>query len=504
MLTKDRQKLPFSSFGRRLLFWIILSSSLITTLFTFYSFRQFYLDEMEHLTASIKQLKIANLSSMSESLYHLDTQQIHIQAKGLLGIPNVVRVEVWDTKPIVKLKKELKTTSEEKNWYLQLSRRMFPNYLEDHDFKLEYKNVSKVEKLGTLKVRFDLSSIHAKLLYKAFMFFLSQGTKTLLVSILIVTVFNVLFTRHIKKIVSYLREVNLEESPGQKEIIIDRKPNNNHNDEIDILHLNITNMLEKIREKSKQKDDVIKEQQEDIDTHKKNAFMAAKLASLGRMAGGIAHEINNPLAIIKGHLLILQNYGFLDDESEKVVLNSVGKMDKHTNRISTIIKGLLDFSKDDSEQQVYKSYSVKKLIDDSLSLCTSRLFQDNISVNQVYEGCDETLHIDVKVSLMKQVLFSLLSNAIDAVKGKEDAWITLVTKKTSGSVLILVRDSGTGIPQDIKDKVLDPFFTTKNIGEGIGLSLSLSLGIVESHGGQLTIKDEANTCFQIALPLRQS
>lgn len=226
----------------------------------------------------------------------------------------------------------------------------------------------------------------------------------------------------------------------------------------------------------------------------------SRMASLGEMAGGIAHEINNPLAIISGRAGFLKHQieaGQFDAQSAVAVLD---KIESVVQRITKIIRGLRSFSRNAEEDPFAKS-SLKTIIDETLELCQERFRNHNVELRSHH--FDDVL-IECRASQLGQVFLNLLNNAHDAVNGKPNSWVDIRVERTPERVRVIVSDSGLGIPSAVADKIMQPFFTTKEVGKGTGLGLSISKGIVETHHGELSIDTAArNTTFVVDLPIQR-
>lgn len=226
-----------------------------------------------------------------------------------------------------------------------------------------------------------------------------------------------------------------------------------------------------------------------------------KMASLGEMASGIAHEINNPLAIIKMAALQMQKNITPDNT---VLKSSVSRIDSTVDRISKIIQGLRTFSRD-GRNDPFELVSFDKMIEDILSFCNERL--KHHSIRLIIDELDPNLVFEGRQIEISQVLLNLFNNAIDALdsSGVEDKWIKIYAKNDGDFLEIKISDSGPEIPMETQRKMFQPFFTTKEIGKGTGLGLSLSLTIVKNHLGEIYLDGEsANTCFVLRLPNKQS
>lgn len=226
-----------------------------------------------------------------------------------------------------------------------------------------------------------------------------------------------------------------------------------------------------------------------------------KMASLGEMAGGIAHEINNPLAIIKGkceQACVLLNQKPIDEERLKKTL---GDVDRTVDRISKIINGLRSFSRNAEKDPMVIS-QISKIIEETLELCKARFKHNDIElrVNILTDG-----FVFCRPSQLSQVIMNLLGNAHDAVESLPEKWVELKANKVGSNIEICVTDSGGGIPFAVVEKMMLPFFTTKELNKGTGLGLSISHGIVQEHKGVLRYdKSSINTRFVVQLPIQKS
>jgi signal transduction histidine kinase len=220
-----------------------------------------------------------------------------------------------------------------------------------------------------------------------------------------------------------------------------------------------------------------------------------KIASLGRMAAGVAHEINNPLAGILIYAELLQR-DLADDatnrENIEVIINQ-------TMRCQQIVHRLLDFSRQSLGEK--KLFDINDVIHRCVELISHQAFFHNIEVIQ---------HLDPFLpqivggpGQLQQVITNLLINAADAMHGQGQ--ITIVTRPAPGEdgVVMTFTDTGGGIPLEIRDKIFEPFFTTKPPGKGTGLGLSIVYGVIQRHGGTISADSppEGGTTFTIRLPL---
>ncbi|MFT6070766.1 MAG: PAS domain S-box-containing protein [Bacteriovoracaceae bacterium] len=229
------------------------------------------------------------------------------------------------------------------------------------------------------------------------------------------------------------------------------------------------------------------------------ALLAAssKLSAVGEMAAGIAHEMNNPLAIISAKAQLLRKMnekGKLGPEKISLEVDDI----LHTcNRISLIIKGLKSISRD-STKDAKEPVTLHSVVMDALHLCQQRFKINNINFNIDLGPSPETIVL-VRPGQISQVLLNLLNNSFDAVKESKEKEISLTIHEDDKKVFLEVENNGETIEEDLRDKIMEPFFTTKEAGKGTGLGLSISKKIMEGHGGELLLKDAPKTCFVVSL-----
>lgn len=239
-----------------------------------------------------------------------------------------------------------------------------------------------------------------------------------------------------------------------------------------------------------------------IEEQRVRAISTARLAALGEMSAGIAHEINNPLAIINGLASITKDRVLSGPMDSSVVAKAMDKIEATVMRITRIIKALKSFARE-GEGDPYKVTPIQEILEDSLEFCKTRFKNNGIDLEIVL--FPESLTIECRSVQISQVLLNLLNNAFDAVHEYEQKWVKIEVKEENNWIQISIVDSGTGIPESMRDKILQPFFTTKEPGKGTGLGLSISKGIIESHGGTLTIDTQnPHTSFVMRLPKVQN
>jgi signal transduction histidine kinase len=227
------------------------------------------------------------------------------------------------------------------------------------------------------------------------------------------------------------------------------------------------------------------------------AQYTAKLASLGEMAAGIAHEINNPLTIIQGSASIIQKLVEQDPMDKETIKLLSSKLVLTSERISKTIRSLKNLSRS-GENDPFEQIDFVKMLDQCLDICGQRCDKRGIKLKlPTFTGPVFFIGGEVQLS---QVLMNLLSNAIDAVQNDKDPWIEVNYQQGPDGLDIYISDSGPGVPKEIAEKIMEPFFTTKEVNQGTGLGLSISKTIMNSHKGELTLMEGTHTTFRMHLP----
>jgi two-component system NtrC family sensor kinase len=217
-----------------------------------------------------------------------------------------------------------------------------------------------------------------------------------------------------------------------------------------------------------------------------------KMASVGLLAAGVAHEVNTPLAGISSYTQLLR--GQMDTEDPRQAV--LEKIEKQSFRAAKIINGLLHFSRSGGTE--FERVDVNRVLADVLSLVEHQLDGSRIRVRR--ELSPDLPPIRGNENRIQQVFFNLILNARDAMPS--GGWLTLHTYADADTVVVEVKDTGHGIRREHIRRIYDPFFTTKGIGKGTGLGLSVSYGIVQEHGGAIFVESAPGqgTTFQVALP----
>ena len=234
--------------------------------------------------------------------------------------------------------------------------------------------------------------------------------------------------------------------------------------------------------------------------NRERSYASAKMASLGEMAGAIAHEINNPISVILGKARHLRKA--LDANMIDKALANTTSIESHSERIAKIVHNLLSFCRDEQSEYFQRS-SLDSILDQALSLS-----------NEKMKFHDITLQLDIQPDIqfecasisISQILLNLINNAIDSIveAGVKNPWIKISANVNGQNLEVRVQDSGPGVPDEIAVKIMQPFFTTKAVGKGTGLGLSICQQFAKKHHGNLVFdRGTSNSCFLLTVPLSQ-
>lgn len=222
----------------------------------------------------------------------------------------------------------------------------------------------------------------------------------------------------------------------------------------------------------------------------------SKMSLLGELSSGVAHEINNPLMALSGQATKALYYIEEPHLNLLEAQTSLTKVLNHVKRISKIVRGLRQFSRND-DQDPFSIANVSDIVEDALEVSNPILSKNQIELKSKVENAE----IQCRPGQLVQVLVNLIQNACDAIAETENPWVKLDVTTSESDVTIIVTDCGKGIPETMRNDIFAPFYTTKSVGKGTGLGLSISKGIIESHNGQLSLdSDSPNTTFKITLP----
>jgi two-component system, NtrC family, sensor kinase len=472
----------FLSIHRKLLIYVLMVSSIFTVVTTMINFYMDYSSEKEVQSQTLHQIEKSTLASLTKAVWDLDDEQLKRNVDGLMRLHDIIAVVIIDGSGSVVFQdaKEIKDKDVER-------------YSFEKSYQLQYVQSAQLHQLGVFRLKVTNYYMLTRLLKKMAIFFAGQGVKTVVVSFILLGLFNLVVTNHVNSLVQGLKEMD---SAKLRPLALDRSEH--RRDELDILCDSFNQMIIDLGKLDYKRQDEM--------ARKESALkQLSHLASLGEMAGNVGHEINNPLTIIQGgsHRLrrLIDSSHMKKGEMERssIILNMV---ENGVSRIQSITKSLTVLARgsDDSD---FAIGHIGAVVDESCALISEKMKSRNI----FFESEIDDPHFMVMVNRvqMGQVVINLVNNAVDAVSGSESPWIKIRVISDSSSVNIQIQDSGDGISEEVKDSLFIPFFTTKQVGKGTGLGLSISSKIIENHGGSLTLDTiQQYTTFIITLPRADS
>lgn len=482
---------PFLSIGKRLLFYILLCSGVSTTIFTGISFYLDFESEQDLAANLLTQIEVSAIGPLTEAYYNLEEKQIEQVSTGVLNIHDVVNVVIYD-------ESQNESHRYEQKIHLKDVRFGMETWLKDHIVTERWDLLHPDEgSIGSIEVSITRLYMYSRLATKALYFFLTQGLKTLLVSLIILFIVDLLLTRHLRKISQYWTNHELELTKFEDRLELER--DHAYDDEIDLFVASTNNAFEELARLNY-------ETKKYIDYQDSTINKAVSLASLGEIASGVAHEVNNPLAIILGcsEIIDKSSQRFESKSTYELVSKYNEKIRRATERISSITYGLLEFS-EGTESVRPSANDINRLI--NLGVQEYKRKMPGLDLpNLMVSGLDFPLKVKTKTKEIEKAIASILINAAEhttiASDNYQSHWVKIYVEKKDPDVSIFIVNSGPKILPDHIEKIFLPFYTTKPVGKGAGLGLSVALGLVESNGGTLKYSEEkSHPGFQILLPI---
>jgi C4-dicarboxylate-specific signal transduction histidine kinase len=463
--------------------------------------------ERNDIDATLVQVQDSYLAPLSDAIWQLDeTQSAHI----LKGIKNLNDVK------LVKITTETGIQS-------------YGEFTSGNDLSRSYEirhynpASEKTENIGHLQVIASLDRIYNRIWNRVLVVLLSNMLKSILVATIILLLFYKMVARHLVKISDFVDLTDISQPVKPLRLNRVHEPYGKYGDELDKVVEKVNSFIQgldaahtehqrelearltaelKLQKMNVTLEDDIARRTETIVRQQSTIANLANLKSLSDMAGGVAHEINNPLAIIDGYCRHLQAYQEQTGNKDPKFENAINKIVVMVQRITNIIAGLRSFARDGGADP-FKQTKASELIKETLSVCKERYIAEGIKIIEP-QNQDLDFLVDCRITQIRQALLHLISNSKEAIQDSKDRWIKIEYLSENKFGKFIITDSGGPIPEDIQQKMLQPFFTTKAIGTASGLGLSISKGIIEDHGGIIYYDKGASTsCFGFKIPLEQ-
>jgi signal transduction histidine kinase len=515
----------------KILFYILLISTVITILITVVEILFDYNLELTKAESLLLQVEKSYIPPLAGSVWVEDRELIDTQLKGIFNLPDIGYIKLTrEGSPDLSLGQPLKE--------LRISK----------EFPLVYTQHGKKFNIGSLYLELNLKDIYLHLYNKILLILTSQWIKTIIVSIFILFIFFHLLGRHLIKTSGYLKELRLDNLDHT--LSLDRDDNEQNKDElydlvegINTMRQNLINDItarkkaendlkklnEELEQRIKERTEKINQKNVELETAFTNIkeaqtqlIQAEKMAGLGTLVAGIAHEINNPTNIVYGVTHNLENnlaefkkfiYELADENADEEINKlfeerflklqaNINDLKEGTQRINTIVQDLRTFSRLDN--QVAVNEDITKGINSTIRLLHSQ-YKD------IEFKCDFGAKPVILCwpSKLNQVFMNIMINACHAIQKRisesngQPGRIYVKTFLEGDKLVVSFEDNGCGMNPDVRRKIFEPFFTTKEVGQGTGMGMSISYGIIEEHQGKIEVESHPGqgSVVSIYLPL---
>ncbi|MFO7980586.1 MAG: cache domain-containing protein [Candidatus Aminicenantes bacterium] len=240
----------------------------------------------------------------------------------------------------------------------------------------------------------------------------------------------------------------------------------------------------------------VEERTKELREMQAHLIQSEKLASLGKLAAGVAHEINNPL----GGILIYSHLILEDIDKDTPYYDNLRKIVKETSRCKEIVKGLLEFAR--PKEPETSIVDINNVVEKALSIIETKTLFQNIKIKKKYSSSLPKITADS--AQLQQVFINIIINAAEAMEGNGSLIIETGVNDQEKQIYICFQDTGPGIPDEVKNRLFEPFFTTKEVGKGTGLGLAISYSFIRKHNGTIEVKSKVNegSTFIVKLPIK--
>ncbi len=481
----------------RLLVAILICSSFFTLLITAFQLYFDYQNNIEVIDANIDLVEQSYLDAITASVYHIDYSQLKILLLGVVSLQDIEYVHVVDQ-------------SDPDNFSLEVGNPKAPKDI-IRKYPLEITNeFNQLVRFGSMTVTASLEGVYNRLFEKTMVILVSNATKTFPASLCILLIIQWLITRHLQTMADYADGLNLDKL--EKRLKLKRRKRKPKNmDELDTV-VNSINMLG------------IRLNNEFLERKLTNEMIIQneKMKSLGELAAGIAHEINNP------NNFILLNSVILKDSWDRIMpileryhaeagdfnVNGIPFSDLRNHipelfkgileggeKIKRIVRGMKEYSyPEDAAKRT--AVSIKRVLESTLVLLDNDLKKKTENLDVRFER--DLFAVWGNFQRLEQVFINLLQNACDALTNpKQHIIIETLNDTENDNVVISIKDNGTGIKKEHLNRIEEPFFTTKRKNGGTGLGLFICSGIIEEHEGTMTFDSAPGkgTTVTITLPM---
>lgn len=484
MLRKDK-------LSHKLVLIIVIVNAIASILVTLTTLFLDYTDELKRVQETVHLIEYKNSESLALATWNLDKEQIEIQLKGFLHYRYLSNVKyvTWGEDSVFQFGDKVKNT-----------------FVREYSIPINYYQAQALQELGKLTLIFDIRAVWIDLIKKMLLVFGSQILKTILVSFVLYFILQRILIGPIERIASRVKEFKL----GKEEIEV---PDRKHflykkTDELDSLMLNIHEMSFELNQKHRtliqmnaeldnlahQRAAIILKQQKDLENER-------RMASLGRVAGRISHEINSPLTAAMMQVELLKEEAESENDTNKVC--ALNKLDGILENIKNILLSIKAFYRDSNKEQIQR-VNLYEVLNEFFKDKTDDFKKKGIDF-KLQNYITDDVFAKINKAQFFHVLSELVKNAQESMVAYGEMGIYVSLKKDGFSAIISVENTGERIPEDMRSKIFDPYFTTKKINSdeeirGGGLGLTICKKFVEEMNGSIELDPTSeHTTFKIIL-----
>lgn len=489
----SKQALPaYRPVKRKLLYAIIIVSTILTSIVIFFHFKFEYSKDLSLLDEKLQQINESTNPSMTKAAWNEDRSYLQVQAESIAKLQDVERVRVFDM--------DNQIMAESYNEKINFDENSRDNRVYKYPLNYTYSKSDPPQYLGTVEVVATINNIKMDLYRRLTFFITAQLIKTFILSWIILLIFHFYINKNLEQIIEFIQGLNLN---SVDENYLKIKRTSKTRDEISTLQDAVNKMIKKIHYLNREKENKISQQEKKLELQKASAITSSKMAALGEMAGGIAHEINNPLTVIHSKTRVMEKMIEKGIQDNALFLKNTKSILGTVDRISNVIQGMKSLSKDASNEERTDAI-LKDMLSNVLNICEQRFKNHNVELLCDLNATIFETHLNCYPTQLSQCFLILINNSFEAIEEQENKWIKIEAAQNKKWIFLHFLDSGTGIPKAIREKIFEPFFTTKEVGIGTGLGLSLAYEVIHKHSGEIFYDDHyQNTCFTIKLPLKE-
>ena len=479
----------FVSVSKKLLFSVLTTSTVVTTILTIAQIGLEYKAKSDELDSVSVSMEASLIPGVAQMLWNIDEAGAVTLMKPIIGSIDASSVKLTNDAKKVIFEDKLPNFT--------------PEYAFTKKFEIRDKTNDAARVLGSLEVVFFRDKIIHEVRNRFFIILILNGLKTAVVATVLLWIFHRKIAGPIAEISNYfVKHKDLAKVSGD-DFKISRRTNDNDEitvmtEQIAIREAALATWARQQQAKVSAAEQALADADELIKQEKIRAEASARLAQLGEMATSIAHEINNPLAIISGYNQLIKKEMNKNELNRPRVLDTSDAMERTILRITKVISGLRAYARDGSQDPM-SIVSVKSIVDDAIAMTETRLQSKGVAL-RINVNVQNDDGINCRSVQIVQTLVAILNNAVDAISNRDDRWVEIGAKRVSDNIQFSVADSGDGIPAEVEARIFEPFFTTKQVGAGTGLGLSIAFGVVKDHNGKIYVDRTCkNTKFVVEI-----